>query len=82
MDFKSFVYNIVHLINTAIIPLIFGVALVSFLFGMVRYYFLNGANAEDKEKARSFMLWGLLGMVLLFSVWGLISIAHNTLLSL
>ncbi len=82
MDFKSFISHIVNLINSAIIPLIFGLALLSFLFGMMRYYFLNGANTEDKEKARSFMLWGLIGMVLLFSVWGLISIAHNTLLPL
>ncbi len=80
MTFKDYVVFLVSLINNEIVPIILGLSLVTFLWGMVHYYILRGADTNEREHARSFMVWGLIGMVLLFTVWGLVNIAKSALM--
>lgn len=75
MTFKNFVGNIIYLINNEIIPVILGLSLIVFLWGVMRYYILRGADANSREQAHAFMMWGLIGTVLLFTVWGFVRIA-------
>jgi hypothetical protein len=45
---------------------------------MVSYFFLNGTNESKREEGKQFAIWGILGMVVLLSVWGLVSILLST----
>lgn len=70
--------GIVGLLNTVVVPLIFTLAFAFFIWGMVNYFFLNGTNETKREEGKQFAIWGILGMVVLLSVWGLVSILLST----
>ncbi len=81
--FKDFVGSgstgIIGLINTVVIPLIFAFVFFVFVWGVIKYFFISMGNETKREEGKKFVMWGLLGMVILFSVWGLISILLSTL---
>lgn len=61
-----------------IIPLIIGAAVIVFLWGVLKYV-LSGADDPDKRKdARNFMVWGIVALFVMVSVWGLVKILQTT----
>ena len=58
-----------------IIPILIGLALVLFLWGILRYLFSKDDIA--KAEARSFMMWGIVALFVMVSVWGLVGILQN-----
>ncbi len=64
------------IVNPAI-EFAFIVALVVFLFGVLE--FIRGANSEEKrKKGRDHIMWGIVGFLIMFGVWGIIEILVNT----
>jgi hypothetical protein len=72
----SFALNI---INDYVVPLIFAVAFVIFLFRVYQLFIQGGSNEESVQNGRKFVMWSLVGFFLMFSVWGLINLLINTL---
>ncbi len=68
---------IVPFVNFAVIPLLYAIALVVFLIGIVRF-FMN-ENEKEREKGRSYALWGVIGLAVASGVWGLVNILLNIL---
>jgi hypothetical protein len=69
--FADIVNNgIVPFVDSYIIPLLYALAFVLFLIGVVRYFFTGGD--EHRQAARGFMIWSLVGFVVLFGVWGIL----------
>ncbi len=64
------------MIEGSVIPLMFSIATVVFLYGVVK--FIKEEKAEDKEKGRMFMIWGIVAFAVMFSVWGLVGMLENT----
>jgi hypothetical protein len=74
-DVGSFIINT---INNVIVPVLFAVAFIVFLWGAFNTFIL-GANSEDvKEKGKNLMLYGLIGFFVMVSIWGLVNILTNT----
>ena len=71
--------GIIGVLNTIVVPVIFTFAFAAFIWGVVSYFFLHGAEEGKREEGRQFILWGILGMVVLFSVWGFVNIMLSTL---
>ncbi len=71
--------GIIGLLNTVIVPTIFAFAFAAFIWGVVNYFFLHGGDEGKRAEGRQFVLWGILGMVVLFSVWGFVHILLSTL---
>ena len=67
--------GIIGVLNTVVVPVIFAFAFAAFIWGIVNYFF----HEEKREEARNFALWGILGMVVLFSVWGFVNLMLSTL---
>lgn len=65
------------IINYSVIPLIFAVAIASFVYGVVQYV-INDSDENAKERGRSFMIWGIIALAVMVSVWGLVSIVGRT----
>ena len=82
-SFKDYVGNgstgIIGLLNTVVVPVIFALAFAAFVWGVVSYFFLNAGDEKKREEGRTFVLWGILGMVVLFSVWGFVNLLLSTL---
>lgn len=71
MTFQKWVDGqIVPFVDHIIMPLLYALAFLLFMIGMVRFFFLGGD--EGREKGKSLMLWGIIGLFVLFSVWGLV----------
>jgi hypothetical protein len=83
MTFKDFIGSgttgVIGALNTVVVPVIFALAFAVFVWGIVKYFFLHGDNESQREEGRSFIFWGLIGLVILFSVWGLVNILLSTL---
>ncbi|MES2416248.1 MAG: hypothetical protein V4504_00945 [Patescibacteria group bacterium] len=65
------------IISHSIIPLIMGMALVVFIWGVVQY--IAGAEEEAKrEKGRQFIIWGLIAITVIVSIYGMVQILGDT----
>lgn len=65
------------LIYKSVIPLIFALAVMMFVWGVVQYV-INSAEEAKKEKGRQFMLWGIIALTVMVSIWGLVKILGGT----
>ena len=60
-----------------LIPIVIGLAVLAFLWGVLQYVV---AKDEDKQKeARGVMLYGIIALFVMVSVWGLVNILGDTL---
>ena len=62
--------NIVSLI----IPILFAIALLGFFYGLVKYIF---GKEDDKAQAKKTMIWGVVALFIMASVWGLVRFIGN-----
>src|ERR1700679_2310000 len=64
---------IINTINQIIVPVLFAIAFIVFIYGVFETFILGAGNDEAKEKGKSLMLWGLIGFFVMVSVWGLVN---------
>ncbi len=74
-DLGSF---IIDLINNVGVPLIFAIAFIVFIWGIFQYFVAGGHDEEAKDKGKSLMLYGIVGIAIMASVWGLVAIVTGT----
>jgi len=77
MTFKDVVDKLVSFVDASVIPLLISLGFIFFLIGMVRFFFSE--SEENREKGRQFAIWGIIGLVVLFSLWGIVNILVSTL---
>ena len=68
--------GITSLITGTVIPVLFAVALVYFIYGVVKFIMAAGVP-EDRAKAQGIMIWGIVGLVVIVGVYGLIAFLQN-----
>lgn len=56
-----------------IIGLMFGLALVVFLYGVIEFI-AGSANEEKRKIGKQHMLWGIIGLFIMVSVFGIINL--------
>ncbi len=64
------------LIEVSVIPLMFAIAVLVFIYGIVK--FIGTEESAEKEEGRQFMIWGIVALAVMFSIWGLVQILGNT----
>ncbi len=57
-------------------PIAFAAALLFFFYGLAMFILKEG---DDKEKGKSTMIWGVIAIFVMSSVFGLVSFMQNTL---
>lgn len=84
LPFVAFAQNINSVINTvmgilnAIVPLLIAIAVVVFLWGVITYV-TAGGDEEKRKTAKSYMIYGIIGLFVMVAVWGLVNILGSTL---
>jgi len=58
------------------VPIIISIAVVWFIWSVFQYAI--AANEEDKAKAKTHIIWGIVGLFIMVSVWGLVGILSST----
>ena len=76
-NFSDVLNMITCMLSSSVIPLIFALAVVMFVWGVVQYVINNDEEAK-KAKGRQFMLWGIIALAVMVSVWGLVHILSAT----
>lgn len=66
------------IINNSIIPLMFAVATVAFVWGSIKFFLIDADEEAKREQGRQFMMWGIIALAVMISVWGLVGILGST----
>jgi hypothetical protein len=73
----DFINYLTCLIGRATVPLIFALALATFVWGVVKYV-IAAKDSNEREEGRMFMIYGIIALFVMVSVWGLVSVLSNT----
>jgi hypothetical protein len=68
--------RVLFVLNTRIVPLVIAVALFYFLMGV--YEYIKSPSPIQGEAARTQMVYGLIGLFIMVSVWGLVNLVGAT----
>jgi len=69
------------LINPAIL-LLFAVALILFLWGLVQFLIELNVKGKSSGKGKQHMLWGLVGMFIMIAAYGIFNLISGTICSI
>jgi hypothetical protein len=73
-DLKYIIGIVVQDLNL-ILELLMGVAVVMFVFYVIKYFMLP---TDNRTEAWQYVLWALVGFFVIFSMWGLVNILVGT----
>lgn len=71
---------VVNVVNNILVPILMAIAFIVFIYGAYKYFIYNAANESEKAEGRKFVMWGIIGFVVILSVWGLVNIVKETLI--
>lgn len=78
MTLREIVEGPVTTLGNGVIGVLFAVAFLLFIYGMFKYFFLKSSDPKAREDGKAFIFWGIIGLAVMFSVWGLV----NTVISI
>ena len=70
--------NILYLINNVLVPVLFAIAFIVFLYGIAKAYIFSGGDPEKVSEGHRLLLWGIIAFVVMISIWGLVNVVANT----
>ncbi|MCR4276079.1 MAG: pilin [Candidatus Parcubacteria bacterium] len=70
--------NILYLINNVLVPLLFAIAFIVFLYGIAKAYIFSAGDPEAVKQGHKLLLWGIIAFVVMISIWGLVNVVANT----
>lgn len=65
------------LINT-LLPVVIALTLLVFIYGIFKMV-LSGDDTKGREEARGYIIFGIIALFVMVSVWGLVNILVSTL---
>jgi hypothetical protein len=72
-NLTSLIFYFTCVLTRFVVPFLMALAVVAFVYGIIQY-FLN-----PEKNGKSFMLWGIIALFVMVSIWGLVGIFSNTL---
>ena len=70
--------NIIYIINGILVPVLFAIAFIVFLYGIAQAYIFSVGDPEKVKIGHKLILWGVLGFVVMISLWGIVNVVANT----
>ena len=74
-NLETLLRSVGKLVDLAL-PIVVAIALLVFFWGIVKFIF---AGEEGKKEGKSLMIWGLVGLFIMVSVWGLVGFIGTSL---
>lgn len=71
--------NLLTLIDSVLVPLLFAIAFIVFLYGVAKSYIFSHGDSKEVENGHQLILWGIIGFVVMLSLWGLVRVVSDTL---
>ena len=60
-------------------PALAGLALLVFFWGVVKFIF-NAGDEEKRREGKKFMLWGIIALFVMVSLWGIVTLIRSSVL--
>lgn len=76
--YSEFVELIVDLINL-IIPALFAVVFVFFIWKMIDAWIIRGGDESAREEGKKYAVAAVIAFVLMISAWGIVAMIQNSL---
>ncbi len=73
-EVSSFLGNLVKFMNNTLIPLIFALAFLVFVWGMFKTFIMGGSDHEKQEEGKQLMMYAIAGFVVMVSLWGIVNL--------
>lgn len=65
------------IMRKALVPLLITLSIVLFIMGVVKYI-SKADDAGEREEGRKFMIYGIVALFVMVSIWGLVGIIQGT----
>lgn len=75
---SNYLNYVTCVIGSSVIPFIFAIAVVSFVWGAVKFFIINADEEAKRQQGKQFMIWGIVALTVMLSVWGLVHILAVT----
>ncbi len=76
----GFIDAIKGLINDKIIPFLFVLGTVIFIWGVVQYVIGSQGSDAKIAQGKKAMLWGIIGLTIMMSAWAIVALLCNSFL--
>jgi hypothetical protein len=63
--------------TTRLIPYVISLTVLFFLWGIFKLVF-SSKDSEARAEARGYIIWGIIGLAVMVSVWGLVNLLTST----
>lgn len=67
------------IVSSVLIPLAFALCLLYFFWGVVKYIREGAASDKATEEGKKIMVWGIVGLFVVSSVWGIVAFIQSEL---
>lgn len=71
-------WTVLDTIDYVLIPLLFAVAFVVFLYGVANAYIFSRGDATKVQAGHRLILWGIIGFFVMLSLWGIVRIVSDS----
>lgn len=68
-----------NVIINPLLALIFATGLLVFIYGLVEYMWGLSSDTDKKNTGKQHMLWGIIGMFIMFAAWAILELIARTL---
>lgn len=65
------------ILRKSVWPLLISISVIVFIVGVIRFI-ASGDDSGKREEGRNFILYGLVGLFVIVSVWGLVGVLQGT----
>lgn len=70
--------QLIDIINNVLVPLLFALSFLTFIWGVFQYFIAGGADEEKRKQGQQLIIYGIIGFALMVSVWGLVNLLLAT----
>lgn len=74
----AYTAGIIDFINKYLIPFIWAIAFIVFLWGVYSYFIAGGADEEKRSQGKQLVMWAVIGFVIMTSLWGIVNLLTNS----
>lgn len=76
-NFRDLVGEFLSVINV-LVPFVIGLTVVVFMWKIAQLWIFNSGNEESIQKGKQTALWGIIVLVLMFTIWGILALLQRT----
>lgn len=76
---QQIVVDTITLAGKYVLQILLAVTILVFLYGLMKFMFKGQESDTARSEGRQIMLWGIIGIFVITSIWGLVAIAASFL---